>query len=76
MLFAAVRRSLLAHSVISLRRKIRSLSAHSGHYSELALNCSVANDPTATFAVHYCNGFDASFSPYQSARLSRYNAAS
>ena len=32
-----------------------------------------ANDPTATLAVHCGNGFDAGFSPYQSARLSRYN---
>jgi hypothetical protein len=30
-----------------------------------------AYDPTATLAVHYGNGFDASFSPYQSIRLSR-----
>jgi hypothetical protein len=33
-------------------------------------------DPTATLAVHCGNGFDAGFSPYQSTRLSRYNAAS
>ena len=32
---------------------------------------SVANDPTATLAVHCGNGFDAGFSPYQSTRLSR-----
>jgi hypothetical protein len=30
-----------------------------------------AYDPTATLAVHCGNRFDASFSPYQSARLSR-----
>jgi hypothetical protein len=35
-----------------------------------------ANDPSATLAVHCGNGFDAGFSPYQSARLSRYNAGS
>jgi hypothetical protein len=35
-----------------------------------------ANDPTATLAVHCGNGFDAGFSPYQSTRLSRYNAVS
>ena len=29
------------------------------------------HDPTATFAVHCGNGFDAGFSPYQSTRLSR-----
>ena len=34
------------------------------------------NDPSTTSAVHCGNGFDAGFSPYQSARLSRYNAAS
>jgi hypothetical protein len=32
----------------SLRRKIRSLSAHSGHYSGLARDGSVANNPKAT----------------------------
>jgi hypothetical protein len=32
------------------------------------------NDPSATLAVHCGNGFDARFEPYQSARLSRYNA--
>jgi hypothetical protein len=31
-------------------------------------------DPQATLAVHCGNGFDAGFSPYQSTRLSRYNA--
>jgi hypothetical protein len=31
-------------------------------------------DPSATLAVHCGNGFDAGFSPYQSTRLSRYNA--
>ena len=30
-----------------------------------------AFDPTATLAVRCGNGFDAGFSPYQSARLSR-----
>jgi putative tryptophan/tyrosine transport system substrate-binding protein len=33
-----------------------------------------ANDPSATLAVHRGNGFDAGLSPYQSTRLSRYNA--
>jgi len=41
-----------------------------------AAYASVAIDPTATLAVHCGNGFDAGFSPYQSARLSRYNAVS
>ena len=31
-------------------------------------------DPSATLAVHCGNGFDARFEPYQSTRLSRYNA--
>jgi hypothetical protein len=46
MLFAAVHRSLLAHRVISLRRKIWSLLDHSGHCSALARVGSVATDPT------------------------------
>jgi putative tryptophan/tyrosine transport system substrate-binding protein len=33
-----------------------------------------AFDPQETLDVHCGNGFDAGFSPYQSARLSRYNA--
>jgi Histidine kinase-, DNA gyrase B-, and HSP90-like ATPase len=32
-------------------------------------------DPSATLSVHCGNGFDARFEPYQSTRLSRYNAA-
>src|SRR5260370_37965543 len=32
------------------------------------------HDPSATLAVHCGNGFHAGFSPYQSTRLSRYNA--
>ena len=35
-----------------------------------------ANDPKRTLAVHCGNGFDAGFSPYQSTRLSRYDAVS
>jgi hypothetical protein len=31
-------------------------------------------DPTATLAVRCGNVFDVGFSPYQSTRLSRYNA--
>jgi hypothetical protein len=39
------------------------------------LECGNAGfDPSATLAVHCGNGFDARFEPYQSARLSRYNA--
>jgi len=44
---------LLALSVISLRRKIRSLSAQSRHCSGLARDGSVANDPKRTFAFPY-----------------------
>ena len=33
-----------------------------------------AHDPSATLAVHCGNGFDARFEPYQSTRVSRYNA--
>jgi len=39
-----------------------------GHHSKRA------NDPSVTLAVHCGKGFDAGFSPYQSIRLSRYNA--
>ncbi len=34
----------------------------------------VTQDPSATLGVHCGNGFDARFDPYQSTRLSRYNA--
>jgi hypothetical protein len=44
---------------------------HSGHWSTLGQDASVAIDPTTTFAVHRGRGFDVVFSPYQSARLSR-----
>jgi hypothetical protein len=40
-------------------------------WSVLARDGSVANDPTATLAVHCGNGIDAGFSLYQSTRLSR-----
>ena len=33
-----------------------------------------ASDPQETLDVHCGNGFDTRFEPYQSARLSRYNA--
>jgi hypothetical protein len=35
-----------------------------------------AFDPSATLAVQCGNSFDAGFSPYQSARLNRYDAVS
>ena len=50
--------------------------SNSGHWLKLAQNGSVAIDPIATLAVHCGNGFDASFGPYQSTRLSRYDAVS
>jgi hypothetical protein len=40
------------------------------------LGGSIQNDPSAILAVHCGNGFDAGFSPYQSTRLSPYNAVS
>jgi hypothetical protein len=76
MLFAAVRWSLLAHSVNSLRRKIWSLLDQSGHCWILARDGLSANDPTATLAVHCGNGFAAGFSPYLCTRLNRYDAVS
>src|SRR5450631_3514806 len=66
---------LLAHRVIRRDALFWSLTAHSGQWREPALNWSVAIDPTATFPVHCRNDFAAGFSPYQSTRLSRYNAA-
>jgi hypothetical protein len=49
---------------------------NSGQTLARRLDSSAANDPTATLAVHCGNGFDAGFTPYQSTRLSRYNAVS
>jgi hypothetical protein len=49
---------------------------NNGQRLALGHDGSVANDPTATLAVHCGNGFDTGFSPYQSTRLSRYNAVS
>jgi hypothetical protein len=45
--------------------------SNNGQRVVLALNGSVANDTTATLAVHCGNGFDAGFSPYRNTRLSR-----
>jgi hypothetical protein len=64
----------MAHRVISLRCKIWSLLDQSGQRWILARGGLSAFDPTATLAVRCGNGFDAGFSPYQSTRLSRYNA--
>jgi hypothetical protein len=49
---------------------------NNGQKAVLGLDLSAAIDPLATLAVHRGNGFDAGFSPYQSTRLSRYNAVS
>jgi len=38
---------------------------HSGHWSALARNASVAIDPSATVAVHCGNGFDAGLPRYK-----------
>jgi hypothetical protein len=51
------------------------LSNHSGQRWILGRDGLSANDPERTLAVRCGNGFDAGFSPYQSTRLSRYNAA-
>jgi hypothetical protein len=67
---------LLAIAFILGTAIFRSLSERSGQVPASTLTNSVANDPTATLAVHCGNGFDAGFSPYQSARLNRYNAVS
>jgi hypothetical protein len=45
--------------------------SNNGQRSVRTLTGSAAIDPTATLAVHCGNGFDAGFSPYQSACLSR-----
>jgi hypothetical protein len=46
----------------------------SGRSADVA--STVAADPTATLVLHCANGFDASLSPYQNTRLSRYDAVS
>jgi hypothetical protein len=61
----------VALSVISLRRKICPLLDQSGQPSILAGDGLSAYDPKRTLAVHCGNGFDAGFSPYRSACLSR-----
>src|ERR1019366_1600423 len=66
----------LAHRVISLRCKIWSLLGNSGQRRLLACDALSVFDPSATLDVHRGNSFDAGFSPYQSTRLSLYNASS
>src|ERR1039458_7726905 len=46
---------------------------NNGQKAALGLDLSAAIDPSATFAVRCGNSFDAGFSPYQNARLSRYD---
>jgi hypothetical protein len=62
---------LLALSGQFSRTRICLLLDKSGQRWILASNGLSAFDPTATFAVHCGNRFDAGFSPYQSTRLSR-----
>jgi hypothetical protein len=62
---------LLALSGQPSRTRVCPLLDQSGQSWILARDGLSAFDPTATLAVHCGNGFDASFSPYQSARLSR-----
>jgi hypothetical protein len=49
---------------------------NNGQNAALGLDLSAAIDPTATLGVHCSKRFEIGFSPYQSARLSRYNPAS
>jgi putative ABC transport system substrate-binding protein len=62
---------LLAQSGQSSRARACPLLDQSGQRLILARDGLSAFDPSATSAVHYGNGFDAGFSPYQSTRLSR-----
>jgi hypothetical protein len=50
--------------------------SNSGQRWILARDGLSAFDPKRTLAVHCGNVFNAGFSPYRSARLSRYNAVS
>jgi hypothetical protein len=65
---------LLALNEQSSRARVCPLLDQSGQSWILAREGLSANDPTATLAVHCGNGFGAGFSPYQSTRLSRYDA--
>ena len=67
---------LVALSGQSSRPRFCPLLDQSGQRRLLARDGLSAFDPTATLAVHCGNGFDVGFSPYQSARLSRYNPVS
>jgi hypothetical protein len=52
------------------------MSAHRGRPEVDGRGSSDAIDPSETLAVHCDNGFNAGFTPYQSTRLSLYDAAS
>ena len=67
---------LLALNGQSNRAHVCPLLDQSGQRLILARDGLSANDPKRTSAVHCGNVFDADFSPYQSTRLSRYNAVS
>jgi hypothetical protein len=69
MLFAAVHWSLMALSGQSSCASVCPLLDQSRQKWILACDDLSANDPTATFALHCGNGFDAGFSPYRSTRL-------
>jgi hypothetical protein len=70
----ALRCPLLALSIQSDRAHVCPLLDQSGQRLILGRDGLSAYDPTATMAVRCGNGFNAGFSPYQSTRLSRYNA--
>jgi hypothetical protein len=76
MLFAAVRRSLMARSDVSNPCQKRSLTEYSGQTTILDTAGYDVNDPTAALAVHCGTRFDAGFRPYRGTRLSRYDASS
>jgi hypothetical protein len=71
------------HTIVRYRCLLLALSEHSKHARKcplldqsgqiwlLARDGLSAFDPSATSAVHCGNGFDAGFSPYRSAPLSR-----
>ena len=60
-LFAALPDTVIRCAAMNFGRYWR----HSGHWSSLALNGSVANDPSATVVVHCGNGFDAGLPRYK-----------
>jgi len=62
---------LMALSGQPNRTRVCPLLDQSGQLLILARDGLSAYDPSATLALHCGNGFDAGFSPYQSARLSR-----